>query len=419
MLGWFHTLLMGVYAVLPVVAVLWALRAMVRRRGSVEPLSVLLTALIGAGIGISATLVWATWYEGRVTAAQVLVSSYFATSLLLVLKLGDRLLTKLLRSIMSRRDEQGVRRSRRGAVAGAFLVRAALLFAAALPYVLGSLLVYRPRIHHAQTPATIGLAYEQVTFTTSDGLTLRGWWVPAQTSSPMRLTPSDRTVIVCHGLGVSAEGALPLAEQLAPYGFNVLMFDFRAHGFSDGQLTTFGAMEKRDVLAAVGWVRGTHPQASVHLYGAGVGLGAAALIGAATDPAPRGQAIEAVALYAPYASLSELADATLGKQVPEAVKWMIRRGAFPVASLTAGTDLVHYSPASQVVNVWPRPVLVIHGLRDGVIPFAQGEQVYDAAARPRHRLWLLRDNHAQSLRNPEAGARMRLFFAEARPVPVV
>ena len=62
-----------------------------------------------------------------------------------------------------------------------------------------------------------------------------------------RTRASDRTVIVCHGLASNKSNHLLLARELVPHGYNVLIFDFRAHGESDGQLTSLGDLERRDV----------------------------------------------------------------------------------------------------------------------------------------------------------------------------
>lgn len=419
MLGWFHTLLVLFYLLLPIVSFLLAMRHVYRRPRSLEPVGTLITGVIGAIVAITGTLVYARQVSGKITLSQVFLTTYLVISLLLLLKLADRGLSVLTRSLVWRRDAEGAYHRRRFTPGLAFALRVGALFVVALPLVLGSLLVYRPRVQYPQTPSSAGFVYEQVMIPTEDGLLLRAWWIPSQSPVDNRWEPSSRTVIVCHGFGASAEGALPLAEQLVPFGYNVLMFDFRAHGFSDGQLCTFGALERLDVLAVVRWVHVAHPEESIELYGAGVGLGAAALINAAADKSVAGQAIQSLALYSPYASLRGLVDEVIGQDLPAPVRWMALQVALPIGSLTAGASLSGHAPDRQITSMWPRPVLIIHGLRDSIIPFSQGEDLFDAAAQPRQRLWLLRDNHVQTLRSPEAGLRMRLFFDTARPVPII
>src|SRR5207237_8058214 len=101
-----------------------------------------------------------------------------------------------------------------------------------------------------------------------------------------------------HGLASSKSNQLILARRLVPGGYNCLAIDFRAHGQSAGQLTTFGATEKRDVLAAIHWLREHHADESKPIVGVGANMGAAALISAAADDSSEGNSLAAVASYA-------------------------------------------------------------------------------------------------------------------------
>jgi alpha-beta hydrolase superfamily lysophospholipase len=95
--------------------------------------------------------------------------------------------------------------------------------------------------------------------------------------------------LLCHGLGSSKSNALPVAEHLLRAGYNVLAFDFRAHGESAGHVSTFGARERLEVLAAVEWLRRERPRQSERIFGVGASMGAAALVAAAADPSPEGK----------------------------------------------------------------------------------------------------------------------------------
>ena len=82
------------------------------------------------------------------------------------------------------------------------------------------------------SPIEYGLEYEEVFFPASDGLRLRGWWLPAD--------GSDRAVIILHGHGGSVDWDVGLAPPLIQAGFNVFLFEFRAHGRSQGKMTSSG-----------------------------------------------------------------------------------------------------------------------------------------------------------------------------------
>ena len=103
----------------------------------------------------------------------------------------------------------------------------------------------------ASSPAALGLHYEDVTFSsTVDDTTLRGWFLPVE--------GSDRVVLVVHGRSSSRTGdngeLVAQAAALVDGGYNVLLFDFRAHGLSGGTRYTLGADEQGDVLGAVAFL---------------------------------------------------------------------------------------------------------------------------------------------------------------------
>lgn len=420
MLWWIHWLIILVYVLLPAVVLLQMLRSRrTSRRSMVDPTGFVVTIVLGAIISIVGVLVYAQALSGSASISQIVITCWFVISLLLILKLIDRLLVRITCSFVRHRNSDSAPRLRPLAMSASFMMRIIVVFTCGMVLVTASLLVYRPRIQSSQTPENIGFVYQSVSFNTEDGVRLSGWWIPAQSAQLSNVQDSRRTVIVCHGFGSSARSALPLAQQLVPYGYNVLMFDLRAHGDSTGQFSTFGILEKNDVLAAIRWLRSVHPNASQFLYGAGIDLGAAALINAAADPGEAGQSIRALALYCPYPSADSLLNATTTQKLPNLAKWVMSNLVMPMASATCGTDLSYLTPVEQITNIWPRPVMVIHGLRDELIPFELGQELFDNAARPKERLWLLRDDHRQTIHDSDAGAQMRQFFKIAHPVPFV
>src|SRR5262245_26721716 len=98
------------------------------------------------------------------------------------------------------------------------------------------------------TPKSFELPFEEVAFQSSDGVALKGWWVPA--------AEAKGSVVLVHGLNRARIEMVKKTPFLAKAGWNSLLFDLRHHGESGGTARTFGAKEKADVAAAVAFARG-------------------------------------------------------------------------------------------------------------------------------------------------------------------
>jgi pimeloyl-ACP methyl ester carboxylesterase len=91
-------------------------------------------------------------------------------------------------------------------------------------------------------PERLGFQYVDIDFPSRDGLMLSGWYVPSQNKA---------TIVMCHGYGGNRLMVSPIARLLINHGFGALMFDFRAHGRSAGDLSTWGWLETDDLLGAL------------------------------------------------------------------------------------------------------------------------------------------------------------------------
>jgi pimeloyl-ACP methyl ester carboxylesterase len=128
------------------------------------------------------------------------------------------------------------------------------------------------------TPKDFKLPYDDVSFASSDGTKLQGWWVPASSARG--------TVVMVHGLNRSRIEMVRRVPFVHDAGWNALLFDLRHHGQSGGAATTFGAKEKEDVKAAARLARERSP-APVVLWGVSLG-GASVVLAAAEDAAVAG-----------------------------------------------------------------------------------------------------------------------------------
>ena len=107
-----------------------------------------------------------------------------------------------------------------------------ILLILSVELVLSFYFTHRGQLGEEYSPDEYGVQFEPIEFKATDGLTLRGVWIPASSS--------DKAVIILHGHGGSYDFDLYRAPSLHEAGFNVLLFDFRAHGRSEGKHMTFG-----------------------------------------------------------------------------------------------------------------------------------------------------------------------------------
>lgn len=123
-----------------------------------------------------------------------------------------------------------------------------------------------------RTPADIGLTYRDVTFPSSDGVELAGWYVPSRNGA---------AVVLMHGAGSTRSAVLDHARVLADHGYGVLLFDARGHGESAGRGMDFGWYGEQDASGAVDFLTQRPDVESGRIGLVGMSMGGEQAIGAA------------------------------------------------------------------------------------------------------------------------------------------
>lgn len=213
-------------------------------------------------------------------------------------------------------------------------------------------------------PTLYGMPCEDVTFASRDGLQIGGWWIPAQ-------SPTG-TVILCPGQNGSMDKDVPQAVPLHKAGFNVLMFDFRAHGRSEGQYVTIGALEQADLLGAVDFLAAQKGITRVGVLGFSMGAGVA-LMAAAQEPK-----IAALVVDGAWPRLDRLVTRRVQQsELPDRIAAWLARLTLLIGSLRVGYQIYRANPV-EVADQVRGPVLFIHGEAD---PFVSTDEIESLVGR--------------------------------------
>lgn len=233
------------------------------------------------------------------------------------------------------------------------------------------------------TPDRLELAYEDVWIDTPDGETLHAWWLPAEGE------PQGH-VYFLHGNAQNISSHILNVSWLPEAGYNVLLLDYRGYGQSSGAADLAGALH--DVETGLRWLGRKKDTDQQPVYLLGQSLGGALAITLASEWVPREQqpALTAVIVDSTFAGFRDIAREKLGDF------WL----TWPFQVPLSWTVSDQYEGVDLIGRISPVPVLVIHSVRDGIIPFHHGTELYDAAEKPKS---FLRTDmpHAGSFMLPE------------------
>ena len=216
------------------------------------------------------------------------------------------------------------------------------------------LMTFRPDRMTAQESKSPAAGAEIVWFNSADGTRLNGWFFASLTK------PAAATIIFCHGNGGNISSVGWMGQRFAKHGFNVLLFDYRGYGASEGVVADESGLYA-DGDAAVAYVvknKGVRPE-QIILYGHSLGTTVAA------DVASRGT-YGAVVLESGLSSASSVAATAL----PWLPAWLhfLGRNRFESARKLASVKA---------------PILIAHGDPDKTIPTDEGRRLFAAANEPK------------------------------------
>lgn len=212
--------------------------------------------------------------------------------------------------------------------------------------------VFQPAATLRERGDALGRAWEDVYFSTSDGVRLNAWFFPAKPDSPR----AQWAVLLCHGNGGNISHRLDSYEALLTTGVSVLAFDYRGYGRSAGRPSEAGTY--RDAQAAHAWLR-EKGFAATRILALGESLGG----GVATELAVRAP-LGGLILQSTFTSVPDLG--------AEVFPWL------PVRTM----GRIKYDTLAKLPQL-RLPVLVLHSRVDRLIPFHHAERLFAAANEPK------------------------------------
>lgn len=223
------------------------------------------------------------------------------------------------------------------------------LLLAILMYLLQSQMIYYPQQSITYTPQDVGLHYEDVTFTTEDGLDLHGWYIPNH--------DSNVTVLYFHGNAGNISGRLQTIQLLHDLELNIFIIDYRGYGKSEGSPTEKGTYG--DARAAWNYLVEEREIDSSKIVIMGRSLGGAVASWLAVQKKPAATILES--------TFSSAAD--LGADL---YPWL------PVRSIIR-YDYNNLENIKQIES----PIFMAHSRDDEIIPYKHGQTLFEAAANPK------------------------------------
>lgn len=292
-----------------------------------------------------------------------------------------------------------------------FIVCTMTFYLVAISYFIAEIAIKPPWYHHAVNdrdglrmkccpdywqgwitdPKTdLGMEYEDVKFKSMGNYTLRGWHIPPPSQSANSLCEGNGVgIVMVHGGGRDRRAWLRHTHFLHRAGFGLLLFDLREHGVSDGKMRglTFGISERYDVIAAANLMRNQFHYRKICAMGTSVG-GSSVIMAAAID-----QNIDAVVAENPITTCASLLDHSLVVYLSAYMQHrtlgtlmfkMFRRLCTFWLNWRVGNKPSKHCQALHCIDtIAPRPVLLMHGTNDAIVPTKHSEILFERCKEPK------------------------------------
>jgi len=290
------------------------------------------------------------------------------------------------------------------------LILLAVIVLTTIALYVGWKLMHPPRKPISMKPEEFGIhTYKEVIFPSRDpDIRLSGWYMSATQNG---IASNGITMIFSHGYSQNRLEphlpALSLAKRLLAEGYDILMYDFRNSGLSEGKMTTVGYLEQRDLLGAIDFVSETYPSQQIALIGFSMGA-VTSLLAAGED-----ERVQFVVADSPYYALDEYLHENLSKWTG-LPRFPFNQLMISVLPFLVKAQPRHVAPYRAVQKMGNRPILLIHGTGDQTIPHDHSRKLVAESRHPLTDLWLVPEaGHVRSYaKEPDAYVEKVLAFLQ-------
>jgi uncharacterized protein len=214
-----------------------------------------------------------------------------------------------------------------------------------------------------ERPSDYGLRDETFDLEVDSGIILRGYLIEATKKA-------KATIVHVHGMGGFKESKIPFAKMLADEGYNVLIYDQRAHGKSSGTYCTFGENEKKDLSKMIDSVLKRLPNVPIGIHGSSMG-GAVALQCLEFDERIKFGIVEST-----FNTLENVVVEYGRDYFKFRSRWIARR-VLSKSAVIASFNPFAIKPVESCKNI-EQPMLMVHGDKDENIPIAFNIENFEA-----------------------------------------
>lgn len=201
---------------------------------------------------------------------------------------------------------------------------------------------------HVSSPEQYGITYEDIYFDGKTELKLHGWWFPARQTVEEEVKAN---ILFLHGNGENISTHAGLVYWLTEHQYNVLIFDYRGYGKSQGEINLSGALD--DIDSARDYMQ-TRKQKNKKLFVLGHSLGASmGIYNLAKNP----ENVDGIVLVSPFSEYPEVAQEMMAKSW---LTWVFQ----PLAEITVSSE---YNPVDYVATLPLVPKLFMYSEGDQII----------------------------------------------------